>query len=177
MGTSPLCPLPGTYSVLSMRAFALNSWEKTELYTVERNEINLLKLDQSNKYKYLHFRSLIMLQFLLTWLATAVSLIVTAFIVPGFAIVSFSSAVVGAAILGLVNAVVKPILVLFTLPLTILTLGLFLLVVNAIALGLVSYLTPGFTITGFFPAVFGSIVLTIVSGLVNQLFPTADSSY
>ncbi|MGB5632336.1 MAG: phage holin family protein [Waterburya sp.] len=118
-----------------------------------------------------------MLKFLLTWLATAVSLIVTAFIVPGFAIVSFSSAVVGAAILGLVNAVVKPILVLFTLPLTILTLGLFLLVVNAIALGLVSYLTPGFTITGFFPAVFGSIVLTVVSGLVNQLFPTADSSY
>lgn len=120
-----------------------------------------------------------MLQFALTWLATAVSLIVTAFIVPGFAVVSFSSAVVGAAILGLVNAVVKPILVLFTLPLTILTLGLFLLIVNAIALGLVSYLTPGLTISGFFPAVFGSIVLTIVSGFVNQLFLSANenSSY
>ncbi len=118
-----------------------------------------------------------MLQFLLTWLATAVSLFLTAFIVPGLTIVSFSSAIVGAAVLGLVNAVVKPILVLFTLPLTILTLGLFLLVVNAIALGLVSYLTPGLTIAGFFPAVFGSIVLTIVSGLVNQFFPTVDSSY
>jgi putative membrane protein len=111
-----------------------------------------------------------MWQFIITWLATTVSLIVTASIVPGFAIVSFSSAVVGAAVLGLVNAVVKPILILFTLPLTILTLGLFLLVVNAIALGLVSYLTPGLTIAGFFPAVFGSIVLTIVSGLINQLF-------
>ncbi len=118
-----------------------------------------------------------MLQFLLTWLATAVSLFLTAFIVPGLTIVSFSSAIVGAAVLGLVNAVVKPILVLFTLPLTILTLGLFLLVVNALALGLVSYLTPGLTIAGFFPAVFGSIVLTIVSGLVNQFFPTVDSSY
>lgn len=121
-----------------------------------------------------------MLQFILTWLATAISLIITALIVPGFAVISFSSAVVGAAVLGLVNAVVKPILVLFTLPLTILTLGLFLLVVNAIALGLVSYLTPGLTISGFFPAIFGSIVLTIVSGLVNQLFPvvdSADSSY
>jgi putative membrane protein len=116
-----------------------------------------------------------MLQFVITWLATAVSLMVTAFIVPGFTVVSFSSAVVGAAVLGLVNAVVKPILVLFTLPLTILTLGLFLLVVNAIALGLVSYLTPGLTIAGFFPAVFGSIVLTIVSGLINQLFPTVDA--
>jgi putative membrane protein len=116
-----------------------------------------------------------MWQFIITWLATAVSLIVTALIVPGFTVVSFSSAVMGAAVLGLVNAVVKPILVLFTLPLTILTLGLFLLVVNAIALGLVSYLTPGLTISGFFPAVFGSIVLTIVSGLINQLFPKVDA--
>ncbi|MGL5075252.1 MAG: phage holin family protein, partial [Waterburya sp.] len=83
----------------------------------------------------------------------------------------FSSAIVGAAVLGLVNAIVKPILILFTLPLTILTLGLFLLVVNAIALGLVGYLTPGLSITGFFPAIFGSIVLTIVSSLINQIFP------
>lgn len=111
-----------------------------------------------------------MLQFLLTWLATAVSLIVTAFIVPGFAIVSFSSALFGAAVLGLVNAIVKPILVLLTLPLTILTLGLFLLVVNAIALGLVGYLTPGLSVAGFFPAVLGSIVLTIVSSIIHQIF-------
>ena len=111
-----------------------------------------------------------MLQFLLTWLATAVSLIITAFIVPGFAIVSFSSALFGAVVLGLVNAIVKPILVLLTLPLTILTLGLFLLVVNAIALGLVGYFTPGLTVAGFFPAVLGSIVLTVVSSLIHQIF-------
>ncbi len=115
-----------------------------------------------------------MLQFLLTWLATAVSLIITAFVVPGFAIVSFSSAILGAAILGLVNAVVKPILIIFTLPLTILTLGLFLFVVNAISLGLVSYLTPGLLVNGFFPALFGSIVLTVVSGFVNQIFATIE---
>ncbi|MGL4881200.1 MAG: phage holin family protein [Waterburya sp.] len=112
-----------------------------------------------------------MWQFLLTWLATAIALFITALIVPGVTIVSFSSAIVGAAVLGLVNAIVKPILILFTLPLTILTLGLFLLVVNAIALGLVGYLTPGLSITGFFPAIFGSIVLTIVSSLINQIFP------
>ncbi|MEM8831348.1 MAG: phage holin family protein [Cyanobacteria bacterium P01_G01_bin.19] len=117
-----------------------------------------------------------MLQFLLTWLATAVSLIITAFLVPGFAIASFSSAVLGAAVLGLVNAVVKPILIIFTLPLTVLTLGLFLLVVNAIALGLVSYLTPGFLVSGFFPALFGSIILTFVSGFVNQIFSAIESS-
>ena len=116
-----------------------------------------------------------MLQFLLTWLATAISLFITALIVPGLTITGFTSAVVGAAILGFVNAIVKPILILFTLPLTILTLGLFLLVVNAIALGLVGYLTPGFVVGGFFPAVFGSIVLSIVSGLINQFFTDEES--
>ena len=117
-----------------------------------------------------------MLQFLLTWLATAVSLIITASLVPGFAIVSFSLAIFGAAILGLVNAIIKPILIIFTLPLTILTLGLFLLVINAISLGLVSYLTPGLLVSGFFPALFGSIVLTIVSSFVNQIFSAIESS-
>ena len=111
-----------------------------------------------------------MLQFLLTWLATALSLWLTAYIVPGLAISGFTAAAVGAIVLGLVNAIVKPILILFTLPLTILTLGLFLLVVNAIALGLVGYFTPGFNVDGFFPAVFGSIVLSLVSGFLNKMF-------
>ena len=117
-----------------------------------------------------------MLQFLLTWLATAVSLIITAFFVPGFDIVSFSSAIFGAAVLGLVNALIKPILIIFTLPLTILTLGLFLLVINAISLGLVSYLTPGLLVGGFFPALFGSIVLTFVSSFVDRIFSAVESS-
>lgn len=108
-------------------------------------------------------------QFLITWLATAASLFVTAIIVPGLAIAGAPTALVGAAVLGFVNAIVKPLLVILTLPLTILTLGLFLLVVNAIALGLVGYLTPGFTVGGFFPAVIGSLVLTFVSSLINQL--------
>ena len=113
-------------------------------------------------------------QFLLTWLATAISLWVTAYIVPGLAISGFTAAAVGAIVLGLVNAIVKPLLILFTLPLTILTLGLFLLVVNAIALGLVGYFTPGFNVDGFFPAVFGSIVLSLVSGFLNKMFGEGD---
>ena len=116
-----------------------------------------------------------MLQFLLTWLATALSLIITAFLVPGLTVVSFSSAIWGAAILGLVNAVIKPILILFTLPLTILTLGLFLFIVNAIALGLVSYLTPGLLISGFSSALFGSIILTVVSSFVDRIFSAIES--
>jgi putative membrane protein len=113
-----------------------------------------------------------MLQFVLTWLATAISLMITAWLVPGLTITSFTAAAVGAIVLGLVNAIVKPILILFTLPLTILTLGLFLLVVNAIAFSLVGYFTPGFVVAGFFPALFGSIVLSFVSGIIGQVFST-----
>jgi putative membrane protein len=115
-----------------------------------------------------------MLQFLLTWLATAISLLITAWIVPGLVITGFTAAAIGAIVLGLVNAIVKPILILFTLPLTILTLGLFLFVINAIAFGLVGYFTPGFDVAGFFPALFGSIVLSLVSGLINQFFQTSN---
>lgn len=108
-------------------------------------------------------------QFILTWLATATSLFITAKLVPGLDISGVTTALFGAIALGFVNAIIKPILILFTLPLTILTLGLFLLVVNAIALGLVGYLTPGLTVSGFFPAVIGSLVLTLVSSIINQL--------
>ena len=160
-----------------MCIFSLNLPQDTELYLVETTVKNLLISKYRSRTILIYFEITKMWQFLLTWLATAVSLIITAFIVPGFAIISFSSALFGAVILGLVNAIVKPILVLFTLPLTILTLGLFLLVVNAIALGLVSYLTPGLTITGFFPALFGSIVLTFISGLIDRLFFTTTSTY
>jgi putative membrane protein len=117
---------------------------------------------------------MLMPQFLLTWIATALSLWVTAWLVPGLDINSWQAAAIGALILGLVNAIVKPILIIFTLPLTILTLGLFLLVINAITLGLVGYLTPGFRVDGFFPALIGSIVLSLVSGVINNVMGTND---
>lgn len=107
--------------------------------------------------------------FLLTWLITAVSLIVTAYIVPGFTVSSFVAALLAAVVIGLVNAIVKPILIILTLPLTILTLGLFLFVVNAITIWLAGVLTPGFTVTGLLPALFGSIVLTLVASGINFL--------
>lgn len=105
--------------------------------------------------------------FLLTWLVTAVSLIITANVVPGFIVRSFGAALVAAVVIGLVNAIVKPILVILTLPLTILTLGLFLFVVNAITIWLAGVLTPGFVVTGLLPALLGSIVLTLVSSVIN----------
>lgn len=109
-----------------------------------------------------------MINFFLTWALAAIALAITAYIVPGLTIASWQAAAVGAIVMGLVNAIVKPILTLLTLPLTILSLGLFLLVVNAISLSLVGYFTPGFTVSGFFPALFGSIVLSLVSWLIGQ---------
>jgi len=113
-------------------------------------------------------------QFFITWLVAAVSLVLTAQIVPGFDVKTFTAAAIAAIVMGLINAIVRPILVLMTLPLTILSLGLFLLVVNAISIGLVAYLTPGFTVMGFFPAVIGSIVLSFVSSLLGK-FVGADN--
>ncbi len=109
-------------------------------------------------------------QFFITWIATAIALLITAKIIPGLVIDSFIASMVGSAVLGFVNAIVKPILFLFTLPLTILTLGLFLLVLNAITFGIVGYLTPGFEVNGFFPALFGSLVLSFIASLLNNFF-------
>lgn len=117
-----------------------------------------------------------MVNFLLTWAVAAASLVITAKLVPGLTIDGVTAAVLAAAIMGLVNAIVRPILVLLTLPLTVLTLGLFLLVVNAISIGLVAYFTPGFTVSGFFPAVVGSIVLALVSSLLSKLIPSAEEA-
>ena len=106
-------------------------------------------------------------QFLLTWLLTALALVITANIVPGFVVKNFVAALVAAVILGLVNAIIRPILVLLTLPITLVTLGLFLFVVNALTIWLAGSITPGFIVTGFLPALVGSIVLTIVASVLN----------
>ncbi len=110
-----------------------------------------------------------MLNFFLTWFLSAISLWITAYIVPGLTIASWQAAAVGVVVLGLVNAIVKPILILFTLPLTLITFGLFLLVINAISLSLVGYFTPGFTVGGFIPALLGSIVLSLVSSAIDKV--------
>lgn len=101
---------------------------------------------------------------------TALSLLITAYLIPGITINGFTVAAIATLVMGLINAIVKPILLLFTLPLTILTLGLFLFVVNAISFSLVSYFTPVFTVNSFLDALFGSIVLSIVSSFLGKIF-------
>lgn len=108
-----------------------------------------------------------MLNFLLTWLLATVALIITAYLVPGVAVTSFVGAAIASIVIGLVNATVKPVLTILTLPITILTLGLFLLVVNGISLSLAAYFTPGLSIDGFWPAVIGAIVLSLISSFLS----------
>lgn len=111
-----------------------------------------------------------MQQFILTLVVTAVSMMATAYIIPGITVSNISAALVAAFVFGIVNAIVKPIIVLLTLPATILTLGLFLFVVNAICFSLTAYFTPGLTIKSFLDAIFGSVLLSLISGfLINQL--------
>lgn len=100
---------------------------------------------------------------------TALGLWLAATIVPGVTIVGVGQLILAALLLGIVNAVIRPILLILTLPLTVLTLGLFILVVNGISLALVAWLLPGFTITGLFPAIFGSIVVGL-TGWVASAF-------
>ncbi|MBR8836711.1 MAG: phage holin family protein [Stigonema ocellatum SAG 48.90 = DSM 106950] len=112
--------------------------------------------------------------FLLTWLATAVALLITAHIVPGFFIKTFTAALVAAIVIGLVNAFVRPILGFLTFPITLITFGFFTFVLNALTLWLASALTPGFEIRNFGSALLGSIVLAIVSSIISYLLRTVE---
>jgi putative membrane protein len=89
-------------------------------------------------------------------------------IVPGMAFASGWTLLVAALLLGIVNALIRPIVVLLTLPLTVLTLGLFLLVVNAAMLGLVAAMLDGFQLSGFWSALFGSLLISIFSAFASN---------
>lgn len=102
-------------------------------------------------------------------LILAVAVWVAAYIIPGVEIDSFQSLLIVSLILGAVNAFIKPILVLLTLPLTIVTLGLFLLVINGLLVLLVDSLVPGFTVGSFLIAILFSIVVSLISSLLSRL--------
>lgn len=104
---------------------------------------------------------------LVRMLITAISLWLAAMIVPGMHLRGIGTVLGAALLLGIVNAFIRPLVILLTLPLTILTLGLFLLVVNAMMLGLVSVLFQGFTLGGFWSAIFGAIFVSFFSWLAS----------
>lgn len=108
--------------------------------------------------------------FLARTFVTAFALWAATQVVPGIEVRGFVSLLLAALVFGLVNAVVRPVLVFLSFPLTLVTLGLFLLIVNAAMLGLTAWLLPGFAVDGFWPAFWGAIVVSVVSWAATRLF-------
>lgn len=104
-----------------------------------------------------------MLNALINWLLSALSLMIVAHVVRGFDITGFSAALIAALVIGLVNATIGLVLKIVTFPLTLLSLGVLWFVINALMLKLASAVVPGFSIQGFVPAFFGAIVLSLVN--------------
>ena len=100
---------------------------------------------------------------ILKWLALAMSIMFVGWIVPGITISSFTTALIASIVIALINLVIKPILVFLTLPINILTLGLFILVINALLFMFVAYLIPGVEVDGFWSAFIGALLLSIFS--------------
>jgi len=102
------------------------------------------------------------------WLLVTISIIITSYLVQGIVVDGFWSAFFAAAVLGILNALFRPILLIITLPINIFTLGLFTLVINALLLKMVSGVVPGFHVYGFWSAVFGSLLISLVSWLLSS---------
>jgi len=107
------------------------------------------------------------MKFLIHWLVIAIALWVTAAILPGVGFASPTALAIAAIVLGLVNALVRPVLTILTLPITILTLGLFYLLVNGFVFFLASKIVPGFEVAGFWWAVLGALVVGLISWFIG----------
>jgi len=112
------------------------------------------------------------------WLLLSGALLLVAHLYPGVQVTSFSSAMIAALVLGLLNTLLRPLLVLLTLPVTVLSLGLFLFVINALMFWAAASLLDGFAVTGFAAALIGSLIYSLcgmlIDVLIERLFVTAD---
>jgi putative membrane protein len=109
------------------------------------------------------------MRLLLAWLINTAALIGVAYLMPSISVSDFWSALVAALVLGLVNAIIRPILVILTLPVTILTLGLFIFVLNGLLFWMVGHYVEGFHVDGFWAGFFGAIVYSLVSWALSAL--------
>lgn len=112
------------------------------------------------------------------WLLLAAALLLVAHLYPGVQVKSFTAALIAAAVLGLFNTLLRPILVLLTLPVTLLSLGLFLFVINALLFWAAANMLDGLSVTGFWAALVGSLIYSLcgvgIDALMERLFPDAD---
>lgn len=109
------------------------------------------------------------MRLLLVWLINALALLALKYIMPSITVDSFVTALVVAVVLGLINTLIRPLFVLLTLPVTILTLGLFLFVINGLLFWAVGSFVPGFHVAGFWAGVFGAIIYSIISWALSAL--------
>jgi len=107
--------------------------------------------------------------FLIHWLVRALAIVITAYLLPGVRLSGFFAALVTALVLGLINSFIKPLILLLTLPLNILTLGLFTFVINALLIMLTSALVPGFVVSGFGWALLFSLVLSVINYALGMI--------
>lgn len=107
------------------------------------------------------------MKLILTWLLAACALLLVAYLYPGVQVQSFTSALIAAAVIGLFNAVLRPVLVILTLPVTVITLGLFLFVINALLFWAAASVLDGFQVSGFVAALLGSLIYSVLMLVVN----------
>ena len=110
-----------------------------------------------------------MLKLLFNWFLSALSLMIVSQVIPGFTVTSFKTALVAAVVIGLVNATIGLFLKIVTFPLTLVSLGIFWFVINALMLKIAAAFVSGFTIDGFIPAFFGAIVLSLVNVVLKAI--------
>ncbi len=115
-----------------------------------------------------------MARMLIGWLLNAIALLAVAYLLPSIHVASFGAALIAALVLGLVNTLIRPVLVVLTLPVTLLTLGLFLLVINGLLFWLVGNLLDGFSVGGFWPGVFGALLYSLISWLLGSLLQRGE---
>ena len=115
-------------------------------------------------------------EFFIRWFVTAVAVFVAAWIVPGIDYSNFTGLAFASLLLGIINAMVRPVLLILCLPLILVTMGLFILVLNALLLWFVSGILPGssFTVSGFWAAFWGALVISVVSWILSAFFRGSD---
>jgi putative membrane protein len=106
--------------------------------------------------------------FIVRWVINALAVMLAAYLIPGVSVENFWAALITALVMGLINAIIRPLVILLTLPVNILTLGLFTLVINALMFWLASAIVPGFKVAGFWPAFGGALVFWAVSWITNS---------
>jgi len=111
------------------------------------------------------------MRLLINWMITTVAILITAYFLPGVMVRNLTAAVVTALVLGLINAIIRPILIVLTLPLTIVTLGLFIFILNALLVLLTGAIVPGFDVRNFWWALLFSLVFSVVSFILHRVVP------